>query len=236
MTTDQIAYRTTARLGRISPARVAHHATLFVAVVIVMLHGLKPEIEPSWRFISEYALGRHGWLMSVAFVTFGLAHLALAADVRRYLSGSWPGRLPLVALVVSAVGLTIAGVFTTDPVTADPSTATMSGRLHNIGGGMGLAMTLAVVLVTWQLAKHASWQQARRPLVTSAALALIGTIVSIVALGVLLSRSGGSFGPDVPVGWPNRFELATYGLWFLTVARSSLAIDRRGGEPAAAWR
>jgi hypothetical protein len=226
MMTEQIVYRTTARLGRLSPARVAHHATLFVAVLIVMLHGLKPEIEPSWRFISEYALGRHGWLMSVAFVTFGAAHLALVADVRRYLPGSWPGRLALVALVVSAVGLTIAGAFTTDPVTADPSTATMSGRLHNLGGGMGLAMPLAVVLVTWQLLKHASWQQARRAIVTCAALSLIGTIVSIVALGILLSRSGGTFGPDVPVGWPNRFELATYGLWFLTVARRSLSIEQ----------
>ena len=104
----------------------------------------------------------------------------------------------------------------------------MSGRLHNLGGGMGLAMPLAVALVTWQLLKHAPWQRARRALLTSAALSLMGTVVSIVALGVLLSRSGGTFGPDVPVGWPNRFELATYGVWFLTVARRSLSM---GKEP-----
>lgn len=226
MTTDQIAYGTTSRQGELSPARVAHHVTLIVAVLIVMLHGLKPEIDPSWRFISEYALGRHGWLMTIAFVTFGVAHLALVADVRRYLSGSWPGRLALAALVVSAAGLTIAGVFTTDAVTTDPSAATISGRLHNLGGGMGMAMPLAVALVTWQLLKHAPWQQARLALFTSATLSLVGTVVSIVALGVLLSRSGGSFGPDVPVGWPNRFEFATYGVWFLTVARRSILIEK----------
>jgi len=95
MTTDQIAYGTTSQPGELSPAPVAPHATLIVAVLIVMLHGLKPEIDPSWRFISEYALGRYGWLMSIAFVTFGVAHLALVADARRYLSGSWPGRLAL---------------------------------------------------------------------------------------------------------------------------------------------
>jgi MFS family permease len=226
MTTEQIAYGTISQQGGLSPARMAQHATLIVAVMIVLLHGLKPEIDPSWRFISEYALGRYGWLMSVAFVTFGVAHLALVADVRRYLSDSWPGRLALAALVVSAAGLTIAGVFTTDAVTADPSAVTMSGRLHNLGGGMGMAMPLAVALVTWQLLKHATWQRARRALLTSAALSLVGTVLSMVALGVLLSRSGGSFGPDVPVGWPNRLEFATYGVWFLTVARRSFSIGK----------
>ncbi len=215
--------------SRLSSARAAHHATLLVAVLIVTLHGLEPEIDPSWRFLSEYALGRYGWLMNGAFMTFGIAHLWLLASVRRYLSGSWPGRLGQAALVISAFGLTIAGIFTTDAVTTDPSMATMSGRLHNLGGGMGLAMPLAVAVVTWQLLKHSPWQQARYALLASAALSLIGTVAAIVVLGVLLSRSGGTFGPEVPVGWPNRFEFATYGIWFLMVARSAMSDENERG-------
>lgn len=210
---------------QLSSARAAHRATLLVGVLIVALHGLKPEIDPSWRFISEYAIGRYGWLMSVAFVTFGIAHLGLLAGMRRYLSGSWAGRLGQAALIVSAAGLMVAGIFTTDAVTTDPGLATMSGRLHNIGGGMGLAMPLAVACVTWQLLKHPRWQQARHALLISAALSIVGTVVSVAALGVLLSRSGGTFGPEVPVGWPNRFEFAAYGVWFLTVARHSILVQ-----------
>jgi hypothetical protein len=45
-------------------------------------------------------LGRYGWLMRVAFVTFGVAHLALIADMRRYLCG--PGRVGSLWLRVSS--------------------------------------------------------------------------------------------------------------------------------------
>jgi hypothetical protein len=36
--------------------------------IVVLLHFLKPEIDPSWRMLGEYEIGRYGWLMRVAFV------------------------------------------------------------------------------------------------------------------------------------------------------------------------
>ena len=41
--------------------------------LIVILHVLKPEYDPSWRMISEYSLGRHGWVMRLAFLTMAVA-------------------------------------------------------------------------------------------------------------------------------------------------------------------
>lgn len=226
MTTEQITATTHRRWDDVSPARVAHRATIVVAVALVMLHVLKPEIDPSWRFISEYALGRYGWIMSAVFVTSAVAHVAVVVDLRRYLSSSWPGRFALLALVTSAAGLAIAGMFTTDAVTTAADAVTLSGRLHNVGGTMGLAMPLAVVLVTWQLLKHAAWRHRRRALLIAAGLSIAGTVVSMVSLGILLTRSNGTFGPEVPVGWPTRFELGTYVIWFLTVARRRSAGGR----------
>ena len=43
-------------------SRFAAAGAVLVALIIVALHVIKPEIEPSWRFISEYATGRHGWI------------------------------------------------------------------------------------------------------------------------------------------------------------------------------
>ena len=227
MTLEHVLERAPGHVTGLASARLAYRAAVGVAIAIVSLHLLKPEIEPSWRFISEYALGRYGWLMSLTFVTFGVAHVALAFDLRRFRSASWPARLAPAAMAITAAGLILAGVFTTDAITTDPSAVTTSGRMHNLGGAMGIAMPFAVGLVTWQLFRHPSWHRPRKTLVCTAVLAIVGTVVNIVSLGVLLSGSAGTFGPDVPVGWPNRFELATYLVWFFTVARSSLAI---GGE------
>ena len=38
------------------------------SLLLVLLHVLKPEIDPSWRMISEYEIGRYGWAMRLAFV------------------------------------------------------------------------------------------------------------------------------------------------------------------------
>jgi hypothetical protein len=209
-------------------SRVAYWATIMFVSVVLALHGLQTETDPAWRFISEYALGAHGWLMNVAFVVLSVAHVALVVALDGWLRESWLGRAAQALLAISAAGLVVAGVFTTDSVLTLPGDATLSGQLHNVGGAMGVAMPLAVAVVTWRLLRNATWRVASRALVGSASLALVGAVVSIVSLGVLLSRSGGTFGPDVPVGWPNRFELATYCVWFLVVARTALNTAEQG--------
>jgi hypothetical protein len=230
MNTESVADGSAATLSSAAPSRVAHVAALVFVSVVLVLHGLKPEIDPSWRFMSEYALGAHGWLMNLAFIMFSLAHMALVVALNGWLRGTWPGRVAQALLVVSGAGLAVAGVFTTDSILAPPGASTLSGQLHNVGGAMGMAMPIAVAVVTWRLLKDATWAGARRLLVGSAALALVGAVVSAVALGVLLSNSGGAFGPGVPVGWPNRFELATYCVWFLVVARTAVGAAERGRQ------
>jgi hypothetical protein len=34
----------------------------------------------------------------------------------------------------------------------------------------------------------------------------------------MVGQSGGDFGPDVLVGWPNRFEVVAYSVWLMVVA------------------
>ena len=45
--------------------------------VLLILHVVKAELDPSWRMVSEYAIGRSGWLMVV--VLHRDLHRALAA-------------------------------------------------------------------------------------------------------------------------------------------------------------
>lgn len=49
-------------LAGISPAaaRVSFALAAAVLGLLVALHFIKPEFDPSWRMVSEYAIGDHG--------------------------------------------------------------------------------------------------------------------------------------------------------------------------------
>lgn len=46
-------------------AILALTASMTTLVCLAGLHVLSPEFDPSWRVVSEYALGRHGWVLSL---------------------------------------------------------------------------------------------------------------------------------------------------------------------------
>src|ERR671911_1030945 len=51
-------------------------AATFV-VLLAALHFIKPELDPSWHFISEYAIGRHGWMMVLTFLSLAVSYVSL---------------------------------------------------------------------------------------------------------------------------------------------------------------
>lgn len=201
-------------------------AATFV-VLLAALHFIKPELDPSWHFISEYAIGDYGWIMVLAFLSLALSYVSLFVAIRPQLR-TIAGRIGLALLLVSALGLTIATVFTTDPITVSEDAVTTEGNLHNLGGTLGIAMPFAAALISWKLGRNPAWSSARRPLLWATGLALVAFLVSFVSLGVMVSQSGGKFGPDVLVGWPNRFEILAYSVWLMTVAWQAVKLRRQG--------
>ncbi len=55
-------------------AIVAAAATL---LLLASLHVLSPEFDPSFRMVSEYALGRDAWVLSLMFLAWGISSWAL---------------------------------------------------------------------------------------------------------------------------------------------------------------
>src|SRR5918993_3321629 len=97
-------------------------AAMFV-VLLAALHLIKPELAPSWHFISEYAIGRHGWIMVLAFLSLALGYVGLFVAIRSQLR-TIVGKSERVLLLVSALGLVIAAVFTTDPISVSEKAVT----------------------------------------------------------------------------------------------------------------
>jgi hypothetical protein len=207
-------------------------AAAFV-VLLTALHLIKPGLDPSWHFISEYAIGDYGWIMVLAFLSFALGYVALYAAIRSQLRNI-VGRIGLVLLLVSALGLNIAAVFITDPITTTGDAVTTKGKIHNLGGTLGIAMPFAAALVGWKLARNPAWSSAKRPILWATGLALVAFVVSFVSLGVTVSQSGGRFGPDVPVGWPNRFAVLAYSVWLMVIAWQAILVRGRSRSTGGA--
>jgi hypothetical protein len=204
-------------------ARLSFAAAATFVVLLAALHFIKPELDPSWHFISEYAIGEYGWIMVLAFLSLAIGYVSLFVSLLSQLR-TIAGRIGLALLLVSALGLTIAAIFTTDPITVSENAVTTEGTLHNLGGTLGLAMPFAAVLIGWKLAPNPAWSSARRPILWATGLALVAFVVSFVSLSVMVSLSGGKFGPEVLVGWPNRFEIVAYSVWLMVVARQAIRV------------
>ena len=207
-------------------ARLSLGTAAAFVVLLAVLHVIKPELDPSWRFISEYELGHYGWMMVLAFLSLAGSYIALFIAIRRQIR-TIGGYIGLACLLISATGLTLAAIFTTDPITTSPDVMTTRGNLHSLGGTLGFAMPFASVIISWSLARNPVWSSARRPLLWAAVLTIIGFLVSIVSLATMIP-SDGHFGPDVAVGWPLRFEMLTYCVWLMVAARQAMQIRQDG--------
>ena len=192
--------------------RLATGLSLLSVILVVLLHVLKPEYEPSWRFLSEYAVGNHGWVMGVAFFTLSLACLALFAALRTEVRGIL-GALGLFFLFTAAIGLGMAAFYAMDPITIDPSQATETGKMHALAGMIGIpSMPLSALLLSFNLARRPGWTGVRTTLLWAASLTLASLVAMFVVIGTLLPQNGG-FGPAVFVGWPNRLLMLSFYAW-----------------------
>lgn len=154
----------------------------------------------------------------IAFFAWASAFFFLFLALRKHLK-SIVGKIGLICLLISAAGLLLACIFTTDPVTTETSTA--SGSLHNLEGTLGMVMPLAALFICIAIWKNSVWASARRPVLWATIFALIGFVVSAGSLGYMFSQTNGKPGPDVWVGLPTRFEIFTYCVWLITMAKQT---------------
>lgn len=134
-------------------ARVALLGTLFyVFVMYVAFLFIQPELNPLYRFNSQYSLGRMGWLMKLAFFVWGGGMLALALAMAKGLDTASRSRTAIILFTVGGVGVFLAGVFDADLqvlnqnppprwIEADPP----SGEkvIHAISGMIGFLSLMA---------------------------------------------------------------------------------------------
>ncbi|WP_431786007.1 DUF998 domain-containing protein [Paenibacillus lactis] len=195
--------------------------TLFV-LILASLHVLEPEFDPTWRFISEYALGSVGWLMQLAFGLLAAAQIGVAIAIFPQIR-SITGYIGLAILAISAAGVLIAAVFVTDPISVSPEAATFSGKMHSIGAMLDYT-PVAALLLSLALTRSKPWRPVRKRLLVSTGIALVAMLAFVLQI-----PQDGRFGPDILAGLFGRFLIIADIAWLLIVGVHALKLRKQGG-------
>jgi uncharacterized protein DUF998 len=198
-------------------ARAAIAAALLAIAALAALHVLKPDIHPSRTMISQYALGRFGWLMAVCFAAFAMASASLCIALFERVPSAL-GLVGLAFLFITAVGLAMAALFRMDPVSTSPARMSFTGKMHGGAFFIGVpCQVLSVLLLSLALGQQGSHS-------SSVLLALTAVIwLCLVMMIVIMAMVGpgkppNPNGPERFLGFPNRMFMIAYGVWLMAVA------------------
>ena len=192
---------------------VALMSVVLSALALGALHVASPEFAPSWRMVSEYANGKHGWLLTVVFLAWALGSLALLVALLP-LAASGLAMAGLGLLALAALGQVMGGLFD------------INHRLHGPAAMIGIpALAAACVVVQIAMAQvpglvvpptwvaHLTW---------ISFVLMIGTLFlffsALKAAGIDPTAQGGPLA-ELPagvrgyLGWANRMIFLGSYLW-----------------------
>jgi hypothetical protein len=212
--------------SHVAPAlsRVAGLIALITSVVTLLflafLHILSPEFDPSWRMVSEYALGNYGWLLSLMFAVWALSSWALVLSIWSKVR-TIGGKIGLFFLVITGIGEAMASVFD------------IRHPLHEMAGMIGiLSLPIAAMLISVSLSHTEEWSAVKKALLWTANLtwaSVLLLIATFILMIVTFTQTGNQVDPRVTVtvlpegviayvGWANRILVVVYCVWVITVA------------------
>lgn len=194
-------------------ARVSLIAVILFLTLLGTAHVVKPEIEPSWRVISEYEIGRFGWIMQIAFFFLAAASLSLFIALRSHLK-SITGRIGLFLLFVTVVGVSMGAIFVNDPLSTPRDQLTTAGYMHNIGGLFSVLMfPFVATFITIALSRIQTFKSVRLFLIVLLLIIWISLLTYFYTY-----YSAGEIDPNTLIGWPNRVFILAYSFWLIIVA------------------
>ena len=205
-------------------AMVAAAATL---LLLASLHVLSPEFDPSFRMVSEYALGHYSWVLSLMFLAWGISAWALAVALWSQVK-TRAGKVGWWFLVIAGLGEAMASVF---DVTHDPG--------HSIAGVLGMGgFPIAAVVLSVNLGRTQAWRGAKKPLLCLANLNWISVVLLVATLVLMTVQVAQAYGGHLPQqapahlpagvlgldGWADRLIVLSNCLWVCIAARTALKL------------
>ena len=191
---------------------------MFAAVALVqsLLH---PDYSHVALPISALAAWPGGWVQNVNFLAFGLLMIAYAIGLHLGVRPNRGGVIGPAILVLSGVGLTIAGFFSWRDVDGDfvvPVGHLLGGFMSFLGAGTGL------IVISRRMARDPRWRGLANYVLTSG-ITMVVLFLATLALVVP---------PDAPLQpWVGLLQRLTLAVWFPCTIVLALRLLRVSGDP-----
>lgn len=185
---------------------------------LIILHFVSSEFQPSWRMISEYAMGKHRWLITTFFICWGLSSILLSIALWPNISGVW-ATLGVLLLVISGIGELMGGFFD------------IKHKLHGMSFMLGVpSLPIAALIIGYYLIGK---EAGNSTILLSSHAPWISLIVMAIAMIIMMSgfkNAGVPMGPDVAppdhvpsgvialAGYANRLLVISYVAWLMIIA------------------
>lgn len=192
---------------------------------LMILHFVSPEFKPSWRMISEYALGKHKWLITAFFLLWGASSIFLSLFLWNVVTTMW-AKVGVVFLFISGIGEIMGGLFD------------VKHKLHGLSFLLGVpSLPIAALLIGYNVINMQQWDGFSSTILFSSHATWISLIAMAVAMMVMMSgfkKAGivmeqNAAPPDrVPpgvialAGYANRLLVFCYILWLLVISNIPL--------------
>lgn len=193
---------------------------------LLVLHVVSPEFQPSWRMVSEYALGKNKRLLT-AFFFFWAANSILLSVLLWGAAGSFWAKTGVILLGISGIGALMGGLFD------------VKHPKHGLAFALGVpTLPVAALLLGYHLVQLEKWSESKTLLLLSAHATWVSLVLMALAMMVMFSgfkKSGVSWDKDAPPpenvppgvialgGYANRLLVFCYILFPVLVAITYLS-------------
>jgi hypothetical protein len=183
---------------------------------IGLLHVLRTDYDPGYRYLSEYVVGPYGALMTSTFFVLSVGSLALSFGLWQSVSSKLRFLPGLLLWLTWACAVLLAGIY---PGDLQGSPQTRIGQIHNLMGmiafpSAALAMPLLSLPLRWEQRWRSVW---RVTIVLSFA---------VFACFLMWDRLEGIR----LAGLDQRVFLSITVGWMLILCRKLLTIEKQGGN------
>lgn len=190
-------------------------------ISLVALHFVSPEFKPSWRMISEYAMGKHKRVLSTFFYCWGLSSIFLSLLLWNSLTTIW-GTVGVILLFISSIGEIMGGLFD------------VKHKHHGLAFLLGIpTLPVAALLIGYDLIRAPGMEEYASSIVLSSHAPWISLVVMAASMAIMFSgfkKAGIPVGPNeeppstVPpgviaiAGYANRLLVICYVGWLIIIA------------------
>ena len=143
---------------------------------LIVLHFVSPEFKPSWRMISEYAMGKHKGVLTMFFFCWGLSSMFLSLLLWNKVTTTW-GTVGVILLFISSIGEIMGGLFD------------VNHKHHGLAFLLGIpTLPAAALLIGYDLIRIPGMEENASSIVLSSHAPWISLIAMGASMAIMIVR------------------------------------------------